>query len=182
MGMIGNYYRANVETVSRIKTGELSLNKLIYEDDNGNFKDNYWENEQYLCIEKDWHIIHFVLSGQVWDSTDDPLSKVIPGFADEMGKIMSGSKLNDEDMGYGHAVYLMPMEVQDVSYALKNVAKEWFCERFFTADMVANDIYIGANITKNDEEFEFVYSAMPHIIEFYEKAAIENQCVIFFVN
>ena len=110
MGMVGNYYRTKIETISKIKTGELSLQDLIYNDENGNFKQNYWENEQYLCVEKDWHMIHFVLSGLVWESGDDPLSKVVLVGYDEMDENVrgSGKLLNDEDMGYGPAMYLMP--------------------------------------------------------------------------
>lgn len=80
MGMIGCYIRMDDENVKEFQNGaEL---------------DSFGNNDNMLDIDKSWHAIHFVLSGEVWGfDEDDPLSQVVLG----------GAPVNDDDMGYGPA-------------------------------------------------------------------------------
>jgi len=166
MGMIGNYFRTDGETVNKVKCGELSLVELCYE------AEDSMDSDSFLYIDKSWHAIHFVLSGEVWDATDDPLSKVV----------LNGNIVNDEDMGYGPAMLLMSDELHDINKALEGFTKEWFLEQFSITDMIANEIYPVMNDENGDDFFEYIYHYFTEIVDFLKKAEQSNQCVLFFVN
>ena len=83
MGMIGYYFRADEDLVNQIKSGEYE--DVFYKED---FENNL------LDVDKSWHAIHFVLTGQVWDAPDDELLSHV---------VMGGQPLEDMDMGYGPA-------------------------------------------------------------------------------
>ena len=166
MGMVGNYFRTDIETVNKIKCGELSLVELCYSED------DFMDSDSFMYLDKSWHAIHFILSGEVWTSTDDPLSKVV----------LNGNILNDEDMGYGPAMVLMPDELHDINKALKVTTKEWFLEEFSITDMIANEIYPVMNDENADDFFEYIYHYFAELVDFFKKAEQENQCILFFVN
>ena len=170
MSMIGNFFRTDNKTVQEIQKGELFLFDLVY-DENGIIDD-----DSILTIDKAWHAIHFALSGVVWDcdSTNDPLSKVV----------VSGNFVNDEDMGYGPAMFVTDKEVYDINSSLKMISKDWFRAKFSVSDMLANEIYSVAEDEDADEDefFDYIYSYLEQVIAFFEKAANNNQYILFFIN
>ena len=97
MGMIGCYIRMDDENVKEFQNGaEL---------------DSFGNNDNMLDIDKSWHAIHFVLSGEVWGfDEDDPLSQVVLG----------GAPVNDDDMGYGPARLLEKDLVKKAADALES--------------------------------------------------------------
>lgn len=164
MGMIGNFFRADEKTVQKIQKGEVSLVDLIYNEE--------IDEDFILDIDKSWHAIHFTLSGKVWDSTDDPLSKMI----------LSGNLVNDEDLGYGPAMLITNGDIHDINIALKTVSEDWFRKKFSVSDMIANEVYPVMNDEDEEEFFDYVYSFFKETVTFFEKAEIQNQYILFFVN
>ena len=166
MGMVGNFFRTDEATVQRLRDGKLSLTELLYDD----FESV--DDDCFLDIDKAWHAIHFTLSGEVWESTDDPLSKVI----------LNSNLINDEDMGYGPAMLLMPNEVKDASNALEGVSKDWFRKKFSVSNMAKNEIYPVINSEDEEEFFDYVYENFKQVVVFFEKAAQLRECILFFIS
>ena len=76
MGMIGCYIRMDDENVKELQNGaQLDISGS---DDNT------------LDIDKSWHAIHFVLSGEVWEIDEDNLLSQV---------VLGGSPVNDYYMG-----------------------------------------------------------------------------------
>ena len=168
MGMYGNFFRTDELTVLRLQKGKANLFELMY-DENGQVR----ESSCLFEVDKAWHAIHFTLSGQVYESTDDPLSKVV----------LSPNLVNDEDVaGYGPAMLKTPKEVAQINDALGAVSQQWFAERFSLAEMLANQVY--PIMSGEDEElfFEYVYEQnFVPLKAFYEEAAKNGQYVLFCV-
>lgn len=165
MSMIGNFFRTDEKTVQKIQAGKLSLIDLIYN------RSSEIDKNCILSIDKAWHAIHFILSGKVWDCTEDPLSKMI----------LSGNIINDEDIGYGPAMLITTEEVHNINNALKTVSEDWFRKRFSVSDMLANSIY-SVSYNEDEELFNYIYSLFRHAVAFFKDAEINNQCILFFIN
>lgn len=65
-----------------------------------------------LSLYKDWHVMHYLLTGKSWDPVGSPL-----GWA-----VMGQTELPDAQrvMGYGPAKYLTPTQVREVATALQD--------------------------------------------------------------
>jgi len=76
MGMVGIYLRTSDENITKLHNGTLSIANLVLDDEG-----EYIEDETLMDIDKAWHMLHFVLTGQtsVDSSDDNPLSKVVLG-------------------------------------------------------------------------------------------------------
>ena len=150
----------------KLKAEEVSLLDLCKQCIN----DKWMMPVSLLCsIDKTWHVIHFVLTG---GERDTVLAKMI----------FSENYVNGEDMGYGPAALVTPEEVNEINLALKGIAKEWFRERFFVRDMFANEIYPVMEGEDENDFFEYVYHYFEEAKAFFEEAAKDGQCVLFFIG
>ncbi len=165
MSMIGNFFRTDDKTVRDLQTGKLLLGDLLYNEE------CEVDDDCFIDIDKSWHAIHFILSGEVWEASEDPLSKVI----------LNGNELNDEDMGYGPAMLVGHDDIHNINNALKSVSEEWFRKRFSISNMLKNEIYPVVDDEDEDDFFQYVYEYFKLVKEFYEEAEKENQCVLFFI-
>lgn len=86
------------------------------------------KNGTQLSLYKDWHVLHYILTGKSWEPVDSPLGRAI----------MGGTELPDtlRVMGYGPATYLTPSQVREVASALSDFP---FAERAITYDHIAAD-------------------------------------------
>lgn len=158
MGMIGCYIRMDDENVKEFQDGaELDIS--------GN-------NDNMLDIDKSWHAIHFVLSGEVWEiDEDNPLSQVVLG----------GAPVNDDDMGYGPARLLEKDLVKKLADALESWDEKTFRDGFSMAAMVENQIY-PVMVNENEEQFfEYVWSNFKEVKKFFRQAADCGQNIISFI-
>lgn len=88
---------------------------------------------QGLELEKSWHCLHFLLSGKVSETGDEPIEKAILG----------GAEIADTEgvMGYGPARYLEPGEVKKITAALESYPIEQKASKFSPAAAEAAKIY-----------------------------------------
>ena len=93
MSMIGNYLMVDGETIQGIISGEIDMFEFLYNTEHS--------DDDYLDIDKAWHAIHYILCGHPWEG-EPPYFNVVLG----------GTEINDEDVGYGPARYLVPAEVK----------------------------------------------------------------------
>ena len=161
MSMIGYYYQADDITVQKLKEGADA--EFIFAEEN---------DENMLCIDKAWHAIHFTLTGEEWEiSEDNPLSQVVLG----------GEPVNDEDMGYG-PMRLIPKElVSQIADALEEVDEADFRSKFNLKDMVQNQIYPVMNDDNEEQFFEYVWELFAELKKFYKDASEKDHNVLAFI-
>jgi hypothetical protein len=82
-----------------------------------------------LSVEKAWHGLHRVLTGEAWGG-DAPLGFLLIG----------GSPVGD-DLGYGPARLFGPEEAIDIANALDAISDEEFDRRFDLEQLAAEQIY-----------------------------------------
>jgi len=87
------------------------------------------EGSRPLDVDKNWHIVHFLLTGSA-QAGDKPLFNVV------LGGQESGS-----DLGYGPARFLTPKEVQEVADAVGPLRKGNLRLRFTPKDLMKADLY-----------------------------------------
>ena len=124
MSMTGNYLRVSERTLNDLRADPSKVGDFLNEQVE-------FASDEYLDIDKSWHIIHFLLTGTE-SECDPPLGNVV----------MGGTKLSGEDMGQGSCPrYLTPTEVRDVSRALEAVSPEQLVARWDSRRIAAADIY-----------------------------------------
>jgi len=166
MGMIGNYIMTDSETIKKILRGDLLAEDILYDED-----DN--EPEDFIDIDKSWHAIHFTLTGEIDEGDEDnPLSKVV----------MNGQLLGDEDVGFGPPMYLTVADVKEANAALQTVSNDDFAAKFDVAAMRENDIYPVMDDENAEMFLEYCLNNFIIIKEFFEKAAADEKCIVFFLN
>ena len=158
MGMIGCYIRMDDETVKELQNGaELDISGS---DDNT------------LDIDKSWHAIHFVLSGEVWEIDEDNLLSQV---------VLGGSPVNDDDMGYGPARLLEKDLVKKLADALMSWDEKAFRHNFSMADMVENHVYPVMDDENEEQFFQYVWSNFKEVKTFFRQAADHGQNIISFI-
>ncbi len=162
MSMIGNFFKADDEIVQKMRQG--TTEDIIY-------NDAYDEN--MIDIDKTWHAIHFILSGDAYESNEDNvLSKLILG----------GTPINEEDLGYGPALLLDKNLVKQIAEALHAWDETLFREKFDFNNMIANEIYPIIDGEDENDFYNYVWDYFINLKTFIIEAAEEGQNVITFIN
>jgi hypothetical protein len=121
------------------------------------------EGRAPLELGKDWHMLHFLLTGSAWGG-EPPLSSAILG-GEEFGA----------ELGYGRARYLPPEAVEVVARALEAVSRVELQERFDPSRLARADIYPlnGDELSRTDleEYFASVFSRFDDLCDYYADAA-----------
>ena len=154
MSMICYFYQTDDITVHKLRKGaDAELNEGIN-------------------IDKAWHAIHFTLTGEVWEvSEDEPISQAVLG----------GEPINDEDMGYG-PMRLIPKElVPQIADALDEVDEAAFRKKFNLQDMVEKEIDPVMDEENEVQFFEYVWELFVELKKFYKDAAEKNYNVLTFL-
>ncbi len=120
-----------------------------------------------LLLAKDWHVVHFLLTGSAWGG-EPPLAETILG-GEDFGA----------ELGYGRCRYLAPERVERVARALEGVASETLRARFEPAQLARADIYpmSGAPLTRDEleEYFPDVFAKLDRLADYYAEAAEAGQ-------
>ena len=90
------------------------------------------EQEQKNCtdLDKAWHGIHFMLTGEPWGGKG-PLAYLLGG----------GAKIGDVDLGYGPGYALSAEQTADFDDALSKVSVEDFRKKYAPKAMAERQIY-----------------------------------------
>lgn len=117
-----------------------------------------------VAVEKAWHGIHFLLTGEV-ASGPWPLANVVFG----------RTPIGDEDLGYGPAMATDAADVPAIAAALAALADDELRARFDPDAM--DEIY--PNIwDEGDEALEYLMHHLQHVRAFYRDAAAQGKAVI----
>ena len=144
------------EQFSHLKGDESALAKTLFES----------PSDVALEMDKEWHGIHYLLTGEPW-SAQGILGQVVLGGA-EFGL----------DIGYGPARYLNPRQVSEIASALKNVPIEKFKGRYDAKAMMKADIYPTIWEREGQEGLKWLVSGLEQLNDFYNRAAAQGKGVI----
>jgi hypothetical protein len=162
MSMTGRYLQltpAQLETV--IVRPELAMDLAYPEDDS---------SASALDIDKSWHIIHFLLTGEPWGG-EGPLASAVLG----------GTELPGTDAGYGPFRYLTPPEVREVASALEAVPFADLWSRLKPEETEAAEIYPGKWGEDGEVEGQYVSQNYGALRVFYSSASEAGNAVLLYL-
>ncbi len=82
-----------------------------------------------MDVDKAWHGIHFLLTGEVWGGEPPLANRDTWRYRDR------------DDVGYGPARYLSVDEVRAAAAALKDITPDGLRSRYVAAELSENEIY-----------------------------------------
>jgi hypothetical protein len=130
-------------------------------------------SNRYLDIDKDWHALHFLLTGDGGlgeRGTRPPLP---------LGNVVQGGTETEWECTYGRVRSLTPDGVRAVADALGRISVEELRSRFSVASFNAAEIYpLGRGANWTEDEAESVFDIYPRVVEFFRLAAKEGDVVL----
>jgi hypothetical protein len=121
--------------------------------------------EDGLNLEKSWHVLHYLLTGEVEEA------------APPMGNAILGGQEIGEDLGYGPARFLTPQQVREVAAALRSISKDDLSRRFNLKAMMAAQIYP----VRDESELELAQEYFEHLARYYSDAAANGKAMLLWV-
>lgn len=118
-----------------------------------------------LDLEKSWHALHYLLTGRP-DEAPPPLGNAILG----------GTEIG-EDIGYGPARFLSPVQVREVAAALASISTEELARRFNLEAMVRANVYP----VRDESELELAQQYFERLSRFYAHAAAAGNAMILYI-
>jgi hypothetical protein len=119
-----------------------------------------------LSLDKEWHGIHFLLTGEPWPS-GNPLGIAVFG-ADDVG----------DNLGYGPARALTVDQVHYVANELTQIAAENLRQRYDPQLMMKEMIYPEVWLREGEEALEWLMSGFQRLFRFYSTASSQQKAVI----
>ena len=125
------------------------------------------DESHVLGIDKSWHGIHFLLTGEQYGG-EPPASLPI------LGGVEFGPEIS-----YGSARYLMPHEVKEAAAHLAATPVEALKARYKPQQLEKADIYpTGIWESEGDQAFEYLAHWYVPLQEFYAKAAARGEAML----
>lgn len=122
-------------------------------------------SEDGLSLEKSWHVLHYLLTGEA-DEASPPLGNAILG----------GKEIGD-DLGYGPARFLTPQQVREVAAALALISKNDLAARFDLKAMKAARIYP----VKDESELGLAEHYFEQLSRYYAGASAAGNAMLLWV-
>ena len=127
------------------------------------------EGRRSLDVDKSWHGIHYLLTGDAWGG-EPPLDFIVSG----------GESVGDVDLGYGPARAFDSEDVRDLARALAPITPEKLFERWDPAAIATAEIY--AIQPDDDEEREYIGAYYVQLKEFVAAAARDGLGMIVYLT
>jgi hypothetical protein len=124
------------------------------------------ESDQAISLEKDWHGIHYLLTGTAWD---------VKGEAGQA--ILGGTEFGD-DLGYGPARMLTPGQVRAIAEALAKNSPKSLSARYNPEAMTTLEIYPSVWNREGPQALESLLNSYRALVAFYRRAAEKGQIVV----
>lgn len=158
MGMIGNYIavdEAKLEAIIKCEEDILDIDP---------------KDCAVLDIDKSWQAIQYLLFRDI-DEGPPPMGYVVPMMTDNA---------IDCELDFG-AFYLTSEQVEEAYDYLNGLDEETIKDMYDFQAMVADEVYPIATDDDEDEFYQYIYSYLMDIKEFYKEAADKGKAVIFYV-
>jgi hypothetical protein len=162
MSMIGNFKQISSSQLEELKNASSTVKDVIYPDTDEPLKN-------YLYIDKTWHCIHFLLTGKVWDK------------GGILGNVIMGGEEIGDDLGYGPARYLSPIEVKETSDALELVKESDLKSKFNPDEIMKKEIYPFYSRCDN-EDLDYVLPCFQDLKRFYKNCAENGNAMLIYIN
>ena len=124
------------------------------------------EGDQTISLDKDWHGIHYLLTGTVWDVKDSA------------GQAIFGGKEFGDDMGYGPAHMLTAAQVKAIAAALAKTSPDSLAARYDAETMMKLDIYPAVWDREGPQALAALLRSYGELVAFYRRAAAKGQIVV----
>ncbi|OGF66391.1 MAG: hypothetical protein A2Y62_12525 [Candidatus Fischerbacteria bacterium RBG_13_37_8] len=124
-----------------------------------------------LNLDKTWHALHYLLSGNS-EADETPL-----------GKLIMGGKEIGEDLGYGPAHYLTSDEVKKCSDALQKISSNEIKHRFDPNTLQKADIYPNIwNEELTKEHLDYLLEYFDALKKYYKEAASQQNAMLIYFD
>ncbi|HYQ43855.1 MAG TPA: YfbM family protein [Polyangiaceae bacterium] len=163
MSMIGNYLRISPALLERLRQDPSDITTVLYPNQEHEHPEGI-----HLDIDKAWHAIQFLLTGDPWK-----------GAAPLQNAVMGGTELGEEDVGYGPARSLSAAEVQAVAQALGSISGEQLWSRFDAQAFSAAEIYPQG---WESDGREYVVGNYDALRAFFRDAARSGDAMILYLS
>jgi len=164
MGMVGCFAAVDPVVLDRLKADPGLIEEYLYPDDGD-------EPPNAMDVDKAWHGIHFLLTGDP-DGGEAPLAWAVLG-GEEIG----------EEIGYGPARFLTPQQVKQVSEALAALGESALRERFDAEAMAKAEIYPdGIWVREGEEALEYLVENYRELVVFYAGAAARGDGALIWLS
>jgi len=161
MGMVACFTSVSEETLSRLRKDEDLIEEFLFPDDGES------EPENYIDLDKAWHGLHYLLTGEA-DGGKLPLSLAVIG-GEEFGP----------EVGYGPPRFLSALQVAQVSKALESITVESLSAKFDPQDMEKKQIYPDVIwVRDGSEALDYLLENYQQLAVFYRDAAARGDAVI----
>jgi hypothetical protein len=159
MGMYATYYRLSPKQVAELETNSDAAEKLLEQAHPDG------DSDTVFSLGKDWHVLHFLLTGEAEMPCDSPLSAVVAGGRETL-----------LDVGYGPVPVLDPQEVARCVQLMEGLDKDATIERCDLQKLKLSHLY-GAYEVDSDY-LEDLWPDFEKLKAFYLKAADAGDAVL----
>lgn len=161
MGMVACFTSLTPEALQELQDEPDLIDEFLNPDDGDS------EPPNYIDLDKAWHGIHYLLTGQA-EGGPEPHSLAVFG-GEEFGP----------EVGYGPARFLTAEQVSKVADALSQISPEALAERFNPKDMEAKEIYPDVIWVRDGQEaLDYALEGYQQLQVFYRDAASRGEAVI----
>jgi hypothetical protein len=166
MSMIANYRHIAPEQLDYLLAHPDEIGDFLYEETG----DNPSRNRE-IDIDKAWHSIHFMLTGDPWGGAP-PLANAVLG----------GTALGDEDVGYGPARYLTSDEVNEVAGALSAIPPTDLARRYKPDALTRADIYPNIWQREGQGALDYLLEYYDQLVGFFQEASGLGHAMLLWMN
>jgi hypothetical protein len=164
MGMTGNFMAIPAGTLHALISDPAAILNVLYPDE------QQARESSHLNVDKAWHGIHYLLTGEAWGG-EFPLAAAVLG-GQEIG----------ENFGYGPTRYLVPEEVKTVAAALDRLPAGELAKRYSPGKLQTAQIYPdGIWITEGEEALGYLLNYYGELVKFYGNAAGCGRAVLQYI-
>ncbi len=160
MSMIGNFLAVPPEELNALFDAPENIGPTLYEK----------RSDDVVDLDKSWHAIHFVLTGEQYGGIP-PLSNAVFGEA----------PIGEEDVGYGPALGTQSESVKRIAEAICSIGEEEFRKRINVQALSEADIYPSI-WDEGPEAADYITDYFKELQSFYKDAAQNNMAVITFIS
>lgn len=195
MSMIGNLARVSVQQLARLHQNPENIMQLLYPDNEPEVRSEpgffgrlfgrkvesvktvepveVLNEDDAIDLDKAWHSLHFLLTGQAWEG------------AFPQGFLVScGKEVGSVDVGCGPARSFTPEEVACIAALLDAQDEAKLRAAVNPAAMREAEVYCGAGPedTLSDDEWEYLISAFRNAREFVRETAARKMALLVYIN
>jgi hypothetical protein len=122
--------------------------------------------EIHLAMEKEWHGIQFLLTGEPW-----PISN-------PLGMVIFGENDIGQDLGYGPARTLTVEQVKEVAAKLSEISTEILRGRYDVRAMTEEKIYPEVWEREGNAALDWLMAGYQRLVDFYMRASNRGYAVV----